>query len=57
MSANNGQRARFQRDRKRKVLLRMRNRSLMIELKSKAAEDAPSARRLRAERGPALEAK
>jgi hypothetical protein len=57
MSANNGQRARFQRDRKRKVLLRMRNRTLMIDLKSKAAEDAPSARPLRAARGPALEAK
>jgi hypothetical protein len=57
MSANNGQRARFQRDRKRKVLLRMRNRTLMIGLKSKAAEDAPAARPLRAAPGPALEAK
>jgi hypothetical protein len=57
MSASTGQRARFQRDRKRKVLLRMRNRALMIELKNKAAEDAPAAAPLRAERGPALEAK
>jgi hypothetical protein len=38
MSASTGQRARFHRNRKRKVLLRMRLRALMIELKKKAAK-------------------
>jgi len=50
MSASNGQRARFHRNRKRRVLLRMRLRAVMLEIKEQAtAATAPVTRR-----GPAL---
>lgn len=60
MSASNGQRARFHRNRKRKVLLRMKMRDVMLTLKNKPAAggestEAPAPARGRA--GPALEAK
>lgn len=47
MSARNGQRARFHRNRKRRVVQRMRVRAVLLALKEqKAAPDrAPSARR------------
>ena len=53
MSARNGQRARFHRNRKRRVVQRMRLRALLLKLKqppSTATE--PQARRSRS--GPAL---
>jgi hypothetical protein len=52
MSANNGQRARFHRNRKRRVLQRMKVRAVMVALtqeKSGAAAAKPATRR-----GPAL---
>jgi len=53
MSAQNGQRARFQRNRKRRVVQRMRLRAVLQALKEqKAAEPAAQARLGRA--GPAL---
>jgi len=53
MSARNGQRARFHRNRKRRVLQRMRVREVLLALKEKkAAPDAPPGRRRQG--GPAL---
>lgn len=55
MSANNGQRARFHRNRKRRVVRRMHLRAVMAGLtqqKSEAAGAPPPAPRTR--RGPAL---
>ena len=52
MSANNGQRARFHRNRKRRVLQRMKVREVLVALKqekSDAAAAKPATRR-----GPAL---
>ena len=52
MSATNGQRARFHRNRKRRVLQRMRSRAVLVALtqdKSGAAGATPATRR-----GPAL---
>jgi hypothetical protein len=51
MSARNGQRARFHRNRKRRVVQRMRIRAVVLALKEKKAapDAAPSTRR-----GPAL---
>jgi len=40
MSARNGQRARFHRNRKRRVIRLMRLRTIMAELKKKAAAGA-----------------
>lgn len=40
MSASNGARARFHRNRKRRILLRMRLREVMLTLKNKPATDA-----------------
>jgi hypothetical protein len=55
MSARNGQRARFQRNRKRRVVQRMRTRAVLLELKEqKTATEAP--RGGRRQRGPALAA-
>lgn len=60
MSASNGQRARFHRNRKRKILMRMKLRDVMLTLKNKPAggesTEAP-APRPRRKAGPALEAK
>jgi hypothetical protein len=42
MSASNGQRARFHRNRKRRVIRLMRLRAVMAELRKKKAESAPS---------------
>jgi hypothetical protein len=53
MSARNGQRARFHRNRKRRVLQRMRVREVLLALKEKkGATDAPPARPKKG--GPAL---
>jgi hypothetical protein len=56
MSAQNGQRARFHRNRKKRVLQRMHLRALLVALKEQkvatAADAAPSARRSAG--GPAL---
>jgi hypothetical protein len=56
MSAQNGQRARFHRNRKRRVLQRMRVRAVLLTLKEQKAGTAagavPPARRSRG--GPAL---
>lgn len=53
MSARNGQRARFHRNRKRRVVQRMRVREVLQALKEKkAAPDAPTERRRKG--GPAL---
>jgi hypothetical protein len=56
MSARNGERARFHRNRKRRVVQRMRLRAALLTLKGQkgaaAADSAPSARRSRG--GPAL---
>ena len=56
MSAQNGQRARFQINRKRRVVRRMRLRAVLLALTEQkatlAADAAPLARRSR--RGPAL---
>jgi len=56
MSAQNGQRARFQRNRKRRVVQRMRSRAVLLALKEqKAATAADTARRVGLGRGgPAL---
>jgi hypothetical protein len=63
MSAQNGQRARFQRDRKRRVVRRMHLRAVLLEINEKKAAGAaaaappaatPPARR---SKGPALEGK
>ena len=43
MSATNGQRARFHRNRKRRVLRNMKSRALMAELKSQPGTDAGAA--------------
>jgi len=52
MSARNGERARFNRNRKRKLLLRMRLRALLVTLKERQSTTAaPPARR---KAGPAL---
>ena len=53
MSARNGQRARFHRNRKRRVVQRMRLRAVLLELKEKktATDAAPGRRR---QGGPAL---
>ena len=58
MSARNGQRARFHRNRKRRVVQRMRLRAVLIELKEqKAAAEAGSGASARSSRGgPALAA-
>jgi hypothetical protein len=42
MSASNGQRARFHRNRKRRVIRLMRLRAVMAELRKQKAESAPS---------------
>jgi len=56
MSAHNGERARFHRNRKRKVVQRMRLRAVLVAIKEKKAAIAtdamPPARSSR--RGPAL---
>jgi hypothetical protein len=53
MSAQNGQRARFHRNRKRRVVQRMRLRAVLLALKEqKTATDAPPGRRRQG--GPAL---
>ena len=53
MSARNGQRARFHRNRKKRVVQRMRLRAVLLELKEKkTATDAPPGRRRQG--GPAL---
>jgi hypothetical protein len=53
MSARNGERARFHRNRKRRVVERMRLKAALLTLKEqKAATAAPPARRSRG--GPAL---
>jgi hypothetical protein len=57
MSASNGQRARFHRNRKRKILMRMKMREVMVELKTPAPEGARPAARPRSRQGPALESK
>jgi hypothetical protein len=58
MSARNGQRARFHRNRKRRVVQRMRLRAVLLALKEQKAANAagvaPPARRGRS--GPALQA-
>jgi len=55
MSAQNGERARFQRNRKRRVVQRMRLRAVLIALKEqKAATPAESAPARRGRSGPAL---
>ena len=56
MSAQNGQRARFQRNRKRRVVQRMRLRAVLLALKEqKAATAADTAGRVGLGRGgPAL---
>lgn len=53
MSARNGQRARFHRNRKRSVLRRMKMREVLSELKQPKAE-TPAAAPRRAKKGPAL---
>ena len=53
MSARNGQRARFHRNRKRRVVRAMHLRAVMAELKEKKAE-APAAAPARSKKGPAL---
>jgi hypothetical protein len=55
MSARNGQRARFHRNRKRRVVRAMHLRAVMAELKQQKAE-APAAKSApaRTKRGPAL---
>ncbi len=57
MSASNGNRSRFHRDRKRGIARRLRLREVMLALKNKpaAGADAPAAPQRRP--GPALEAK
>ena len=53
MSARNGQRARFHRNRKRRVVQRMRLRAVLLMLKEQQSTTAaPQARRSRS--GPAL---
>ena len=58
MSAQNGERARFHRNRKRRVVQRMRLRAVLLKIKEQktaaAAEAAPPARGRR--NGPALAA-
>lgn len=54
MSATNGQRARFHRNRKRRVLRNMRTRAVMAELKQQKAETASAPPPSRTRRGPAL---
>lgn len=55
MSATNGERARFHRNRKKRVLLRMHLRAVMAAIKAKkAVEDAPPA--VQGKGGPALTA-
>ena len=58
MSARNGERARFQRNRKRRVIQRMRSRAVLIKLKDeKAAAAASRAAPAHSSRsGPALAA-
>ena len=53
MSARNGQRARFHRNRKRRVVRNMHLRAVMAELKEKKPE-APPAAPARSKKGPAL---
>jgi hypothetical protein len=53
MSARNGQRARFHRNRKRRVVRNMHLRAVMAELKEKKAE-TPAAAPARSKKGPAL---
>ena len=43
MSARNGERARFHRNRKRRVVQRMRLRAVLLALKEKKAATAPDA--------------
>lgn len=60
MSAQNGQRARFQINRKRRVVQRMRLRAVLLALKEQkaaTAADAPPPQQRRGQGGPALEAK
>ena len=56
MSAQNGERARFHRNRKRRIVQRMRLRAVLLALKDQkvanAADAGPQARRSRS--GPAL---
>ncbi len=56
MSANNGQRARFHRNRKRRVLQRMRVRAVMVALTQEKSDAAPGAAAAKpaTRRGPAL---
>jgi len=55
MSARNGQRARFHRNRKRRVVRNMHMRAVMAELKEKKAETpAAASAPTRTKRGPAL---
>jgi hypothetical protein len=54
MSARNGQRARFHRNRKRRVVQRMRLRAVLLALKEKkASTDAPPGRRRQGGPAPA----
>ena len=53
MSARNGQRARFHRNRKRVVVRKMHLRAVMAELKEKKGE-TPAAAAPRSKKGPAL---
>ena len=53
MSARNGQRARFHRNRKRRVVRVMHLRAVMAELKQQKAE-TPAAAPQRTKKGPAL---
>jgi hypothetical protein len=57
MSATNGQRARFHRNRKRRVVQRMKSREVMLEATQKKTGDAtatPAAAPARSKKGPAL---
>ena len=56
MSATNGQRARFHRNRKRRVLQRMRVRAVMVAITQEKSETAPAAAAAKpsTRRGPAL---
>ena len=57
MSARNGQRARFHRNRKRRVVRNMHLRAVMAELKDKKAKpsaETPAAAPSRSKKGPAL---
>jgi hypothetical protein len=53
MSARNGQRARFHRNRKRRVVRNMHLRAVMAELKQQKPE-TPAAPPARSKKGPAL---